>query len=466
MCVHWLTGDGLRREDGLRASERPEVLLQRIARSCVCAVVVCAHFCLIDRERSRCVWLSPRAPRPRPRAARDISVGRRVPESRVCRRCRVCAHPHASWRDWDCREDVGGSQRRRVLPPVRHTDVAHARRQHDRVVTISLLLLLRLWEWCCTSPSVKSRVEAVGLPVGEAGDAGQVALRRRHLPRREADGGAVEVARLGSGDHVPRDEGVEVLLDSLPRRCGLCSLVVLGQRQPGGSGDLAFAGADLGGERGEEADAVRVVPPEGGAVLVAEREQRLEAGPHARLLEHLSLHRHVQLLGQIHEPSRQLPAALGSRRRRSPLLHDQHLVPLVDAHAADANHVRGKVGHRTRLVLRQPRQKHRALADRVVKPEAVRRRERQDSTLRERNSHPDALAVGVADGSHHIVKLCRKGCQLDGVRQRHSGSVEPRFRPGQPIRGLAPAAQPLRHQSGRPREDLLRNEAKPRRVHA
>ena len=84
--------------------------------------------------------------------------------------------------------------------------------------------------------------------------------------------------------------------------------------------------------------------------------------------------------------------------------------------------------------------------------------------LRERNSHPDALAVGVADGSHHIVKLCRKGCQLDGVRQRHSGSVEPRFRPGQPIRGLAPAAQPLRHQSGRPREDLLRNEAKLRQL--
>lgn len=91
MCVHWLTGDGLRREDGLRASERPEVLLQRIARSCVCAVVVCAHFCLIDRERSRCVWLSPRAPRPRPRAR---SVGRRVPESFVYAAAAGCAHIH------------------------------------------------------------------------------------------------------------------------------------------------------------------------------------------------------------------------------------------------------------------------------------------------------------------------------------------------------------------------------------
>ena len=69
MCVHWLTGDGLRREDGLRASV-PARGGGFIAtdRSVVCVRCCCVRSFLPenDRERSRCVWLSPRAPRPRP----------------------------------------------------------------------------------------------------------------------------------------------------------------------------------------------------------------------------------------------------------------------------------------------------------------------------------------------------------------------------------------------------------------
>ena len=151
MCVHWLTGDGLRREDGLRASV-PARGGGFIAtdRSVVCVRCCCVRSFLPenDRERSRCVWLSPRAPRPpslthraeggslsRPRSSRGViphttsgQTGPRV----VYAAAAGCAHIHAPVRDWDCREDVGGSQRRRVLPPV-HTDVAHARRQghHD-----------------------------------------------------------------------------------------------------------------------------------------------------------------------------------------------------------------------------------------------------------------------------------------------------------------------------------------------
>jgi len=41
MCVHWLTGDGLRREDGLRASERWRFYCNgSLGR--VCALLLCA----------------------------------------------------------------------------------------------------------------------------------------------------------------------------------------------------------------------------------------------------------------------------------------------------------------------------------------------------------------------------------------------------------------------------------------
>ena len=100
MCVHWLTGDGLRREDGLRASV-PARGGGFIAtdRSVVCVRCCCVRSFLPenDRERNRCVWLSPRAPRPpslthraeggslsRPRRVASYHIrhlGRRVPES-------------------------------------------------------------------------------------------------------------------------------------------------------------------------------------------------------------------------------------------------------------------------------------------------------------------------------------------------------------------------------------------------
>ena len=116
MCVHWLTGDGLRREDGLRASV-PARGGGFIAtdRSVVCVRCCCVRSFLPenDRERNRCVWLSPRAPRPpslthraeggslsRPRQASSrhttYDIWADGSQSRVCRRCRVRAHTCAS----------------------------------------------------------------------------------------------------------------------------------------------------------------------------------------------------------------------------------------------------------------------------------------------------------------------------------------------------------------------------------